>query len=312
MIEISHLSKEFGHFAAVRDLTFNVAPGEVLGFLGPNGAGKTTTMRMITGFIAPSSGSVSIYGHDIQADPIGAKRRLGYLPEGAPAYGDMTPARFLAFVADIRGLRGGQKKQRIEAMVSELELQSVWHRPIETLSKGFKRRVGLAQALIHDPQVLVLDEPTDGLDPNQKQQVRELIRRIAADKIILVSTHILEEVSAVCSRAMIIAAGRLVADGSPAQLQAQSRNHGAVVLQLPVQEGLQQQLAAIPGVGEVEADAAQPGRFRLIPETGKDILLAVSAHISGAGWQIAELRQEEGRLDDVFRALTSRAGEDLH
>jgi ABC-2 type transport system ATP-binding protein len=310
MIEISHLSKEFGQFAAVRDLSFDVAPGEVLGFLGPNGAGKTTTMRMITGFIAPSSGSVAIYGHDIQSDPIGAKRRLGYLPEGAPAYGDMTPAGFLAFVADIRGLRGAQKKQRLDAMAAELELQSVWHRPIETLSKGFKRRVGLAQALIHDPEVLVLDEPTDGLDPNQKQQVRELIQRIAADKIILVSTHILEEVSAVCSRAMIIAAGKRVADGSPAELQAQARNHGALVLQLAPREGLQQQLGAIPGVAEV--DVMEPNRFRLIPAAGEDILLAVSAHITAAGWQIEEFRQEEGRLDDVFRALTAGAGEDLH
>jgi ABC-2 type transport system ATP-binding protein len=312
MIEISHLSKEFGHFEAVKDLTFKVSPGEVLGFLGPNGAGKTTTMRMITGFIAPSSGSVSIYGHDIQYDPMGAKRLLGYLPEGAPAYGDMTPARFLAFVADIRGLRGAQRKQRMDAMVADLELQSVWHQPIETLSKGFKRRVGLAQALIHDPQVLVLDEPTDGLDPNQKQQVRELIQRIAADKIILVSTHILEEVSAVCSRAMIIAAGSLVADGSPAQLQARSRTHGAVVLQLPARDGLTQELAAIPGVAEVAADGLQAGRYTLIPQPGEDILLAVSAHASRAGWQIEELRQEVGRLDDVFRALTSRAGEGLH
>lgn len=312
MIEISHLSKEFGHFAAVVDLTFKVSPGEVLGFLGPNGAGKTTTMRMITGFIAPSSGSVSIYGHDIQSDPMGAKRLLGYLPEGAPAYGDMTPARFLAFVADIRGLRGAQKKQRMDAMMADLELQSVWHQPIETLSKGFKRRVGLAQALIHDPQVLVLDEPTDGLDPNQKQQVRELIQRIAADKIILVSTHILEEVSAVCSRAMIIAAGSLVADGSPAQLQARSRTHGAVVLQLPARDGLAQELAAIPGVAEVETDASLAGRYTLIPQPGEDILLAVSAHVSRAGWQIEELRQEVGRLDDVFRVLTSRAGEGLH
>ena len=222
----------------------------------------------------------------------------------------MTPAGFLAFVADIRGIRGAQKKQRMDAMAAELELQSVWHRPIETLSKGFKRRVGLAQALIHDPEVLVLDEPTDGLDPNQKQQVRELIQRIAADKIILVSTHILEEVSAVCSRAMIIAAGKRVADGSPAELQAQARNHGALVLQLAPREGLQQQLGAIPGVAEV--DVIEPNRFRLIPAAGEDILLSVSTHITAAGWQIEEFRQEEGRLDDVFRALTAGAGEDLH
>ncbi len=186
MIEIRHLGKAFGRFKAVDDLSFSVAAGEVLGFLGPNGAGKTTTMRMVTGFIAPSSGTVSVCGHDIQSDALRAKRLMGYLPEGAPAYGEMTPQQFIGFVANIRGLRGAAKKRRIDTMVAELALETVLHRPIETLSKGYKRRVGLAQALVHDPQVLVLDEPTDGLDPNQKQQVRDLIQRIAADKIILV------------------------------------------------------------------------------------------------------------------------------
>ncbi len=307
MIEIRHLSKHFGRFEAVKELSFSVAPGEVLGFLGPNGAGKTTTMRMITGFIAPSGGSVSVYGHDIEKDALAAKRVMGYLPEGAPAYGDMTPARFLAFVADIRGLRGAAKKSRIAAMVQELALGSVLHQPIETLSKGFKRRVGLAQALIHDPRVLVLDEPTDGLDPNQKQQVRELIQRIAADKIILVSTHILEEVSAVCSRAMIISEGSLVADGSPRELQSRSRYHGAVTLVVERAEDAENSLAALAGVAQVEREG--DGRYTVFPQAGAEILLGVSGLASERGWQLLELIQHSGRLDEVFRQLTtSEAG----
>jgi ABC-2 type transport system ATP-binding protein len=304
MIEIRHLGKAFGRFKAVDDLSFSVAAGEVLGFLGPNGAGKTTTMRMVTGFIAPSSGTVSVCGHDIQSDALRAKRLMGYLPEGAPAYGEMTPQQFIGFVANIRGLRGAAKKRRIDAMVAELALESVLHRPIETLSKGYKRRVGLAQALVHDPQVLVLDEPTDGLDPNQKQQVRDLIQRIAADKIILVSTHILEEVSSVCTRAIIISEGKLVADGSPQQLQARSRYHGAVTLSVSPVDGIYQALCKLPGVAQVSADVQHAGRFTLFPDTGADILLAVSGLASSSGWQIDELRLEAGRLDDVFRELT--------
>lgn len=309
MIEIEHLSKQFGQFKAVDDLSLNVAPGEVLGFLGPNGAGKTTTMRMITGFIAPSHGRVSVYGHDIEKDALRAKQVLGYLPEGAPAYGDMTPAQFLAFAAAIRGLRGAEKKARIAAMVSDLALESVLHRPIDNLSKGYKRRVGLAQALIHDPRVLVLDEPTDGLDPNQKQQVRELIQRIAADKIILVSTHILEEVSAVCTRAVIISEGRLVADGSPAELEARSRYHGAVTLRVDNAGDVTTALAALPGVADVEAVDAHC--YTAIPESGKEILLTVSGLAADRGWQIRELRQHSGRLDEVFRSLTT-SSEEVH
>ncbi len=304
MIEIRHLGKAFGRFKAVDDLSFSVAAGEVLGFLGPNGAGKTTTMRMVTGFIAPSSGTVSVCGHDIQSDALRAKRLMGYLPEGAPAYGEMTPQQFIGFVANIRGLRGAAKKRRIDTMVAELALETVLHRPIETLSKGYKRRVGLAQALVHDPQVLVLDEPTDGLDPNQKQQVRDLIQRIAADKIILVSTHILEEVSSVCTRAIIISEGKLVADGSPQQLQARSRYHGAVTLSVSPVDGIYQALCKLPGVAQVSADVQHAGRFTLFPQAGADILLAVSGLASSSGWQIDELRLEAGRLDDVFRELT--------
>jgi ABC-2 type transport system ATP-binding protein len=219
MIEIHNLTKRFGTLLAVDGITFTVKRGEVLGFLGPNGAGKSTTMKMITGFLTPTAGTARICGHDIDTDPLAAKRMLGYLPEGAPAYPDMTPEAFLAFIASVRGLSGAQKTERIAKVVSLVHLEGVLHQRIETLSKGFKRRVGLAQAILHDPEVLVLDEPTDGLDPNQKHEVRTLIGEMAKDKAIVLSTHILEEVEAVCTRAMIIARGRILFDGSPADLQ---------------------------------------------------------------------------------------------
>jgi len=219
MIEIKNLSKSFGALKAVDGITFSVPRGEVLGFLGPNGAGKSTTMKMVTGFLTPSSGNVTVCGHDIATDPIGAKRSVGYLPEGAPAYPDMTPAAFLDFIADVRGLPASTKRSRIAEVVALVHLEGVLHQRIETLSKGFKRRVGLAQAILHDPEVLVLDEPTDGLDPNQKHEVRSLIRRMSKNKAIILSTHILEEVEAVCTRAIIIARGRILFDGSPADLQ---------------------------------------------------------------------------------------------
>lgn len=219
MIEISHITRKFEHFTAVDDLSFQVAEGEVLGFLGPNGAGKSTTMKIITGFLAPTSGRVTIDGHDIAEDPLAAKALIGYLPEGAPSYPDMTVQDFLEFIAEIRGFSGKEKQQRVARVIQDVELSEVRLQTIETLSKGFKRRVGLAQAILHDPKVLVLDEPTDGLDPNQKHQVRQLIRNLAKDKIVIVSTHILEEVSAVCTRAIIIARGKIVADGTPAELE---------------------------------------------------------------------------------------------
>jgi ABC-2 type transport system ATP-binding protein len=218
MIEIQNLTKEFGPLRVVDSITFTVKKGEVLGFLGPNGAGKSTTMKMITGFLAPTAGTARICGHDIEAEPMAAKRCLGYLPVGAPAYTDMTPAAFLDFIADVRGLTGDKKLARLAAVVKEVHLDQVLHQPIETLSKGFKRRVGLAQAILHDPEVLVLDEPTDGLDPNQKFEVRALIRSMAQSKAIVLSTHILEEVEAVCTRAIIISKGKVLFDGTPEAL----------------------------------------------------------------------------------------------
>ncbi len=222
MIEVSQLTKRYGGLTAVDDISFNVQAGEVLGFLGPNGAGKSTTMKMIAGFLAPTGGSVRVGGHDVEQAPLAAKRIMGYLPEGAPSYGEMTVAAFLDFIADIRGLHGEQRLKRKDDVVGRLSLQGVLEQSIETLSKGFRRRVGLAQAILHDPQVLILDEPTDGLDPNQKHEVRTLINQMSKDKIIVVSTHILEEVDAVCNRAMIIANGKILADDTPAKLKARA------------------------------------------------------------------------------------------
>lgn len=215
MIEIEALVKRFDAFTAVDGVSFSVERGTVLGFLGPNGAGKSTTMKMITGFLPPSAGRVSVCGFDMAERPLEAKRHIGYLPEGAPAYADMTPRGFLNFVADVRGLGGADRATKLEAAIARSGLEPVLEQPIETLSKGFKRRVGLAQAIIHDPDVLILDEPTDGLDPNQKHSVRALIREMAATKAIIISTHILEEVEAVCSRSLIIARGRLLSEGRP-------------------------------------------------------------------------------------------------
>jgi ABC-2 type transport system ATP-binding protein len=221
-IEVKHLHKHFGPLHAVNDISFTVGRGEVLGFLGPNGAGKSTTMKMITGFLEPNSGSVSVCGHDVLEEPLQVKEKIGYLPEGAPLYGEMTPLALLEFIGAIRGLKGEEKSRRIAYVVKRIQLASVLEQRIETLSKGYKRRVGLAQAILHDPEVLILDEPTDGLDPNQKHEVRLLIKEMAQDKAIIISTHILEEVDAVCSRAIIIAGGKLLFSGTPAELTAKS------------------------------------------------------------------------------------------
>ena len=223
MIKTEHLTKRYGALTAVEDVSFQVRPGEVLGFLGPNGAGKTTTMRMLAGFVTPTAGTASICGHDVEREPLEAKAALGYLPEGAPSYGEMTVRGFLDFIADLRGLAGERRSARLKHVIEHLQLGGVLDQTIETLSKGFRRRVGLAQAIMHDPPVLILDEPTDGLDPNQKHEVRSLINAMAHDKIIIISTHILEEVDAVCTRAIIIARGRIVADDTPLALEARSR-----------------------------------------------------------------------------------------
>ena len=239
---------------AVNDVTFSVGKGEVLGFLGPNGAGKSTTMKMITGFLRPDRGTVDIGGDRMSTRPVEAKRRMGYLPEGAPLYGDMTPRAFLGFVAEARGLRGRDRRRQVDRVAEQVSLSEVMHKPIDNLSKGFKRRVGIAQAIVHDPEVLILDEPTDGLDPNQKQEMRALIQSMAKDKVIVLSTHILEEVDAVCTRAIIIAAGRIISDSTPAELVARSPHHNAVTLSLvDAEAGTLEALQKVAGVAGVEA-----------------------------------------------------------
>jgi ABC-2 type transport system ATP-binding protein len=306
MITTNHLSKRYGDKLAVNDLSFSVAPGEVLGFLGANGAGKSTTMRMIAGFIAPSAGQVTVCGHDIERAPVAAKSCMGYLPEGAPSYGEMTVSEFLDFVADIRDLQGARRRERRAIVVDRLALAPVIEQVIETLSKGFRRRVGLAQALIHDPQVLILDEPTDGLDPNQKHEVRRLINELSKDKLVIVSTHILEEVHEVCTRAIIIADGRIVADETPAALEARSRYHHAVSLRFEKPDELaagRREIAGLPEVAAVETDEREL-RLTAIPHSGKNALPAVSAIIVKYDWDVPELHLESGRLDEVFRTLT--------
>ena len=308
MIEIANLSKRFGELTAVDDVSFQVSRGDVLGFLGPNGAGKSTTMKMITGFIAPDSGSVVVGGDDIALHPVEVKRRIGYLPEGAPLYGDMTVKGFLGFIAGIRGYRGTERQQRLDRVIDLVHIGSVLGQPIETLSKGFKRRVGLAQAIIHDPEVLILDEPTDGLDPNQKHEVRKLIRGMAEDKTIVLSTHILEEVDAVCNRAIIIANGRIVSDGTPAELEARSTLHNAVSITVrgDAANGMREALAGLPEVRSVDVSRDEGGRVHLqvLPSGGAMLIEYVSRMVRERGWEIEEMRVERGQLDEVFRRVT--------
>ncbi|HEY0283363.1 MAG TPA: ABC transporter ATP-binding protein, partial [Rhizomicrobium sp.] len=281
MIEIEGLTKRFGTVTAVAGLTLKVGKGEVLGFLGPNGAGKSTTMKMVTGFLAPSEGRIRVCGHDVETDTIRAQASICYLPEGAPSYGDMTASQFLAFIAEVRGFKGAEAKTRVSAAVDKTEIAPVLDQPIETLSKGFKRRVGLAQAILHDPPVLIMDEPTDGLDPNQKHSVRTLIRAMATEKAIVISTHLLEEVEAICTRAVIIDRGAIVADGSPASLLERSRYHNAVTMVLPENEAdaAAGKLKALAPVAGVERSQRRDGAARLtaFPKSGALLIEAISA-----------------------------------
>jgi len=309
MVEIEKLRKTFGSIVAVDGVSFTIGKGEVLGFLGPNGAGKSTTMKMITGFLTPTSGKVRVCGHDVQDEALAAKKRIGYLPEGAPAYQDMTPSSFLRFIGEMRGLRGDTLKRTVSETVEKVNLQSVLDQQIETLSKGFKRRVGLAQAILHDPDVLVLDEPTDGLDPNQKHEVRTLIRAMAQEKAIILSTHILEEVHAVCSRAMIIAKGKVVSDGTPAELEGQAPTHNTVLVTVSGVESTiaHERFMTVKGVKKVE-DQGKDGdlvRLRIYPDHGQWILPDIGQYAREQGWKVQELYQDRGQLDDVFRLLTT-------
>ncbi len=306
MIQIEHLTKSFGQRRVVDDLTFTVERGEVLGFLGPNGAGKSTTMRMITGFLPATAGRVSIGGHDVADEPLAAKRLIGYLPESAASYPDMSVNGFLLFIAELRGLAGDARKRAVHRVVERCFLDSVLHQSIETLSKGYRHRTCLAQALIHDPDVLIMDEPTDGLDPNQKHEVRNLIRDMGQNKAVIFSTHILEEVDAACTRAIIIDRGRMVANGTPASLKAMAQSAGRVTLQISATDAAQVQAAcaALPEAASAEVYGAS---VRVLPKdktAGAALARALMDLAGRLRWQVAELHVEEGHLDEVFRNLT--------
>ena len=308
MLRIRELTKRFGALTAVDNISLAVDRGEVLGFLGPNGAGKSTTMKMVTGFLPPTSGTAEVCGFDVTRDAIEVKRRVGYLPEGAPLYEDMTPLGFLNFVSEVRGTAAAERAGAIERAAGLINLGEVMHQPIGTLSKGFKRRVGLAQAIIHDPEVLILDEPTDGLDPNQKHEVRELIAKMAEDKAIVISTHLLEEVEAVCTRAAIISRGKIVTDGTPDALLAQSRHHNAVSLRTGIDqaEEVAAALRAVQGVAEVVTGPRddQTAQLVALPSGGTVILPLVTEALRANELSVFEISAERGRLDEVFRMLT--------
>lgn len=308
MLEVENIRKSFGIIEAVKGVSFSVAQGEILGFLGPNGAGKSTTMRMITGFLTPSSGTATICGHDILAQPVAAKKSFGYLPENAPVYAEMTSISFLCFCAELRGYTGAERDLRIEKAVERCRLEKVLQQPIGTLSKGFKQRVCFAQALLHDPPVLIMDEPTDGLDPNQKHLVRGMIREMSARKAIVISTHILEEVEALCTRCIIISDGRLVGNGTPDELRAESNLKGAVeiVLAQP-SDSAGAELRKLASSDRVESSGE---RYIVYPGNPDTLLADVTNLATNSDWNPTSIRKLDGRLDDVFMKLT--IGDDLN
>lgn len=308
LIRLEGLTKRFGDLVAVDGVSLSVEAGQVLGFLGPNGAGKTTTMRMIAGFMEPSEGTAAVCGHDVLVDPVAVRRKIGFLPEGAPTYGEMTARAYLEFIAKIRGFDGGEKRRRVREIVETVALEGVMHQRIETLSKGYKRRVGLAQALIHDPPVLILDEPTDGLDPNQKRLVRDLIRDIAHDKAVVISTHILEEVDAVCHRAVVIARGALLADGTPEQLRARAPHHNAVVVTVPISKASQvsEAISQVSGLSAVEtiSEGGDTARLRLVSAERQNHASAIADWLRSNDIPVDEMLVERGSLDEVFHTIT--------
>ena len=303
MIVATNLSKHYGPLLAVDNISFKAEPGEVLGFLGPNGAGKSSAMRMISGFLLPSSGSASIYGHNVVKEPIAAKKCLGYLPEGAPLYGELNTEQFLRFIARARGMDKTTQRARINLTLERLSLKTIAHQTIETLSKGFKRRVGLAAAILHEPSALVLDEPTDGLDPNQKHEVRALIRELAKERTVLLSTHILEEVEALCTRVIIIAHGKILVDATPAELLAKSRYDRAVSIHVTDSISARAALDGMQGVTGFEQNAVD-GRLYVFTKTKARTDEAIAERLRQRQVAFTDLRIERGRLDEVFRSIT--------
>jgi ABC-2 type transport system ATP-binding protein len=305
MIEVKNLTKRFGQKTAVDNISFTVKKGEVLGFLGPNGAGKSTTMRMITGYLPPTEGQISVDGADVVNEPIAAKARIGYLPEAAPLYADMTVVSFLRFMAELRG----KGEEDVERALDTCFLDPVRNQNIDTLSKGYRHRTCLAQSILHDPDILILDEPTDGLDPNQKQEVRSLIKRMGEGKVIIFSTHILEEVEAACTRAIIIDQGRVVADGTPDELKARASGAGAVTVRITgmAASGIRSELAGLPGAKEVLGDDSGDDCFsgKVLPtKSGDSLSQEIFNLCKDKQLVLEELHVEQGRLDDVFREIT--------
>lgn len=311
MVELDQLSKSFGDFQAVAGISLGVAKGEVLGFLGPNGAGKTTTMRMVAGFLSPSAGTARVCGHDVVLASTAAKRVIGYLPEGSPSYDEMTVGGFLKFIAEIRGFSGQERDDRVRQVTDRLALTDVLNRQIDVLSKGYRRRVGLAQSILHDPPVLILDEPTDGLDPNQKHEVRSLIAEMAAEKAIIVSTHILEEVEAVCTRAVIIGRGQVLADGTASDLRAKVPQGSAVCVVLPTDSAsaasnIFRGLASVDQVVEAER-TSNDVTLRIIPKEASPLVGEIAAVVRQHNIPAIEVFQDRGSLDAVFRLITTGA-----
>ena len=310
MIRVEHLVKNFGSRKAVDDVTFEVERGTVLGFLGPNGAGKTTTIRMIAGYLPPTSGRVWVNGIEVGENPIAAQKILGYMPENTPLYDEMTVRGFMKFVAEIRGYSGKGRDRRVDEVLEACMLGTVRHQPIETLSKGYRRRTCLAQTLIHDPPVLLLDEPTEGLDPNQKQVVREMIEKKSRDKIIMLSTHVLEEVEAVCTRAMIISEGRLKADGTPAELKKRGTSYNMLTIELLAPENeAAATFGALPDVERVETleKGGEKLVLRLVPKDRQSLAVSAIETAARRKWMVVGMRTDAGRLDEVFRQITTTA-----
>lgn len=307
LVQARGLSRSFGARQVVDGLDLSVARGDVLGFLGPNGAGKTTTMRMLTGYLAPSAGEIRICGQSMTPHSVALRKHIGYLPEGAPLYGHMTVGDFLNFVASSHGIRGSERKLVTASAVETLHLEQVYFQEIHTLSKGFKRRVGLAAAILHAPEVLILDEPTDGLDPNQKHEVRRLIETMAVDRAIIISTHILEEVDALCSRVVVMDHGRLVASDTPSGLRSKSRYRGAVTILLGRDVAMEARdvLAGLDDVVRVDhLHEAEHVRLTILPRGGCEISEQVGDMVASKPWTVHGFNLEAGRLDDVFRSLT--------
>lgn len=308
MIQVQNLRKVFGTKVAVDDVSFNVEKGQVLGFLGPNGAGKSTSMRMVTGYFRPTSGSIKIGGVDMLEEPELAKRSIGYLPENAPLYSDMTVASFLSFCAEMRGLTGAAKSKALDRVLEMCFLEGVRNQSVDTLSKGYRHRTCFAQSIIHDPEVLILDEPTDGLDPNQKHEVRGMIKRMGENKAIIFSTHILEEVEAACSRAIIIDRGKVVADGTPDELKR--LGPGAGSLRISVRGvGVADEISRVAGVERLETLSSDGASFRglLHPVKGRrntDLAGEIYSLAVAKNWNVEELALVEGKLDEVFRSIT--------